>query len=110
MKGTAMADDEQGAEEKIDTYEWILGEDLTIYAIEGLKQQIAEQLDIFQGFEINLAAVEEIDSAGIQLLLALRSELFRRDKPFKISAVSVVVAKLISSYGLNERFSLEPSQ
>ena len=109
MKGIAMNDDDQpDSEDKIDSYEWVLGEDFTIYAIDGLKHHISEQLDVFQGFEINMAAVEEIDSAGVQLLLALRSELFRRDKPFKISAVSVVVEKLISSYGLSERLSLAP--
>jgi anti-sigma B factor antagonist len=79
-----------------------IDEDMTIYAIDAIKQGISEELDIYQRFEFNLAAVEEIDSAGIQLLLAVKRELIRNKKEFRLSAVSATVAKLIASYELDK--------
>lgn len=86
-------------------YQWLLGEDFTIYAIEALKEHISQELDLHEAFNLDLSQVEEIDSSGIQLLLALRAELFRKDKEFVISAMSPVVVKMIDSYGLKNRFN-----
>ena len=101
-----MEDKEQKTSGNSDTYQWKLGEDLTIYAIESLKESISQELDLHEQFDLDLSQIEEIDSAGIQLLLALRSELFRKDKVFKIIAMSPVVTKMIASYELNERLSV----
>jgi len=84
-----------------------INEDMTIYAIETLKQEISEEIDIYDRFELNLVDVEEIDSAGIQLLLAFRSELIRKNKAFKLTGVSGTVAKLIENYGIADRFNRE---
>jgi len=84
-----------------------INEDMTIYAIETLKQEISEEIDIYDRFELNLVEVEEIDSAGIQLLLAFRRELIRKNKAFKLTGVSGTVAKLIENYGIGDRFNRE---
>jgi len=84
-----------------------INEDMTIYAIETLKQEISEEIDIYDRFELNLADVEEIDSAGIQLLLAFRSELIRKKKAFKLTDASGVVTKLIENYDIGDRFNKE---
>jgi anti-anti-sigma factor len=83
-----------------------IDEDMTIYVIEALKQGLSEELDIYTKFELNLGEVEEIDSAGIQLLLAFRAELMQKKKELKLSAVSGPVAKLIASYGVADRFNM----
>lgn len=83
-----------------------IDEDMTIYAIKALKQGISKELDTYRRFELNLSGVEEIDSAGIQLLLALESELTKKEKEFKLTAVSGAVAKLIENYGISDRFNL----
>lgn len=80
--------------------------DMTIYAIGDLKQGISKELDSYTKFELNLANVEEIDSAGIQLLLALRRELIQKNKEFKLTAVSGAVAKLIEQYNVGDHFSI----
>jgi len=83
-----------------------IDEDMTIYTINMLKQGISEVLDRYKRFELNLADVEEMDSAGIQLLLALKNELQQKKKEFKLVAISASVAKLFQSYDLNERFNI----
>jgi len=53
-----------------------------------------------------LSEVEEVDSAGIQLLLGLRRELMRQKKEFTLSAINAPVTKLIQNYGLSKRFNI----
>ncbi len=83
-----------------------IDEELTIYAIDALKQGLAEEMEIYDRFELNLAEVEEIDSAGIQLLLALKNELMKKKKELKLTAMSGAVTKLIDSYGIGDRFNI----
>lgn len=84
-----------------------IDEDMTIYAIEALKKGLSDEIDIYDRFELNLAAVEEIDSAGIQLLLALNNDLVQKKKELKITTVSGAVAKLIQDYGVSDCFDME---
>jgi anti-sigma B factor antagonist len=81
-------------------------EDMTIYSIEALKQEFSEEIDIYDRFELNLTDVEEIDSSGVQLLLALRAELAKRNKKFKLTGLSGVVAKIIDRYDIGDGFIL----
>lgn len=96
----------KGSNKKIGLCKLTIDEDMTIYAIETLKQGLSEEIDIYERFELNLGAVEEIDSSGIQLLLALRTELMAKKKELKISAMSGPVTKLIESYGVGEAFNI----
>jgi len=82
-----------------------IDEDMTIYAIETLKHELSEELDNYETFVLNLSAVEEFDSSGIQLLLALQTELEKKNKSLTLSAVSDVVSTLIALYGINDRFA-----
>jgi len=84
----------------------VIDEELTIYVIDTLKQGLSEEIDLYDKFELNLANVEEVDSSGIQLLLALRQELMSKKKELKLTALSSVVAKLIDLYGISDRFNI----
>jgi len=84
----------------------VIDEELTIYVIETLKEGLSEEVDLYDRFELNLASVEEIDSSGIQLLLALRQELMSKKKELRLTALSAVVAKLIDLYGVRDRFNI----
>ncbi len=84
----------------------VFDEDLTIYAIETLKEQLSLHLDNYDRFELDLTQVEEMDSAGVQLLLALKTELMRQKKQLQFTQVSSVVTQLLGSYGLRERFNM----
>jgi anti-anti-sigma factor len=81
-------------------------DDMTIYSINEIKSAISHEIELYQKFELDLRSVEEIDTAGIQLILALRRELISKSKEFKISAVSDVVTKLFKSYSINSLFNL----
>jgi anti-anti-sigma factor len=84
----------------------MIDEEMTIYVIETLKQGISAEMDIYDRFELNLAGVEEFDSAGMQLLLAIRSELMQKKKALKITAVSSAVARLMDGYGVTDSFNI----
>lgn len=57
-----------------------LSGDLVIYDVAELKSQLLSYLNQFQHLEINLADVESVDSAGIQLLYLLKREALEADK------------------------------
>ena len=82
----------------------IIDGDMTIYAIESLKLAFEKTFDDYHCFELNLSGVEEIDSSGIQLLLALRKELALRDKEFRIMAPSNEVDKFLDAYEIRDKF------
>mgnify|MGYP000603716626 CR=1 FL=1 len=84
----------------------VFDEDLTIYAIEALKQEMSNAVNTYTRFELNLASVEEIDSAGIQLLLGLQREIKCQDKELKLTVMSSAVTKLMKMYGLVESFEI----
>jgi anti-sigma B factor antagonist len=75
--------------------------DMTIYAIKELKNSLDKEIELYQQFDLDLSAVEEIDTAGIQFLLALKRELLSKNKELKISSVSTVVSTLMESYSVN---------
>jgi ABC-type transporter Mla MlaB component len=82
-----------------------IDDDMTIYSINEIKNGLNQEIDLYQQFDLDLSAVEEIDTAGIQLLLALRLELISKNKELKITSVSAVVAELMASYSLNSLFN-----
>jgi anti-anti-sigma factor len=81
-------------------------DDMTIYAIDDLKNALNEEIDLYDRFDLNLSAVEEIDSAGVQLLFALSSELILRNKELIISSQSEVVTKIMESYNVTSTFNI----
>jgi len=83
-----------------------IDEDFTIFAIDALKRELSDEMDIYDRFELDLANVEEFDSAGIQLLLAFRNELMKQKKDLKLIAMSDPVKKLMENYGVSQRFNL----
>ena len=97
---------EKGSNKRTGICKLAIDEDMTIYAIEALKQELSEEIDIYDRFELNLGAVEEIDSAGVQLLLALGKELIIKKKELKLTSMSAPVSKLIQNYGINDRFNM----
>ena len=82
----------------------VIDEDMTIYVIDQLKQEISKILGGYKRFELDLSGIEEIDSAGIQLLLALKGELMQQQKSFKLSIASTPVESLLDTYGLADWF------
>jgi len=84
----------------------VIDDELTIYVIDGIKEELSKELGIYNNFDLNLAAVEEFDSAGVQLLLAFTQEIKRLEKTFTLSKASPIVMKLFDNYGLSDYFNL----
>jgi len=84
----------------------VIDEELTIYVIDSIREELSKELDIYNNFDLNLAAVEEFDSAGVQLLLAFTHEIKRLEKTFTLSKASPVVMKLFDTYGLSDYFNI----
>jgi len=84
-----------------------IDEDLSIYAIDALKQGLDEVIDSSDSFLLKLDTIEDIDSSGIQLLLAFKAELTRKQKTLTLGKASDDVNKLLAIYGLSEQFNWE---
>jgi anti-anti-sigma factor len=69
-------------------------------------EQLAAQAEAPQPWALDLSAVQEIDSAGLQLLLALRRALVERGQSLTLLSPSAVVAAALASFGLSG--TLEP--
>lgn len=72
-----------------------LTEDLTIYHALEQKAALLDALAATDELELDLAQVEEIDSAGLQLLILLKKEAQRAGKRLAIVTPSPPVSALI---------------
>lgn len=72
-----------------------LTEDLTIYHALEHKSALLDALAASDELELDLAQVEEIDSAGLQLLILLKKEAQRAGKRLAIVTPSQPVSELI---------------
>ncbi len=63
---------------------------------DSLLQQVTEGAHVF-----DLGAVTELDSAGLQLLLAAQRSLARQGREMVLTACSPVVTQVLKTYGLD---------
>jgi anti-anti-sigma factor len=68
--------------------------DLTIYGVAEAKGQLSAALDGGPALRLNLSAVEELDSAGVQLLVWLKQEARRRGRTLVLFAHSPAVMEV----------------
>ena len=72
-----------------------LADDLTIYHALDLKQTLLDALAASDELELDLSQVNEIDTAGLQLLILAKREAARRDKALAIVAHSPAVRQTL---------------
>lgn len=79
---------------------------LTIYDAEAIKAHLHAALQQTKGvpLELDLAAVTDIDLAGLQLLLLARRESLRLELPLRIIAASAAVREVIGFCHLGDFF------
>jgi len=78
----------------------VIDEEMTIYTINALKEELSAALDTYDICRLDLAGIEDFDSSGIQLLLSLKNEINRLNKQFEMTSVSDAVSKVFTTYGL----------
>lgn len=79
------------------------------HAVEG-KSKLMESLDKIdtgKPLSIDLAKVEQIDSSGFQLLLALSQTLQKQDVQFRFTNVREEIFKLVNLAGLNKYLRID---
>lgn len=82
--------------------------EMTIYTAAELKNELLDIMADGHKFEVNLAGVSEIDTAGLQLLILMKREAVRRNKDMSITAHSPAVIDILDLSNLAGLFG-DPS-
>lgn len=78
--------------------------ELTIYTAASEKQNLHAFLETGDDLELNLSQVSEMDSAGLQVLIALKQEAARRDKKLRYSMHSKAVLEVLEMTNMTSNF------
>ncbi len=82
--------------------------EFTIYTAAESKQQLMDVLSEHPAFNVELDAVEEIDTSGVQLLLLMQREAKRIGKTLTLSGASPAIQEVINLLDLAElRIAIE---
>ncbi|HJV24362.1 MAG TPA: STAS domain-containing protein [Aromatoleum sp.] len=85
-----------------------IGGEMTVYAARELHGQFLARFDECGEIAIDLSAVAEIDSAGLQLLILAQHYAAAVGKAFGLTAISPAVADLLDLFGLGAFFGYPP--
>ena len=89
--------------ERAHAHQRIDGE-LTVYRVGELKQQLLPALLDAVELEIDLAGVTEIDTAGVQLLIAMKRSAAATDRQLRLHGHSAPVLDALNLLGLAAYF------
>jgi anti-sigma B factor antagonist len=78
---------------------------MTIYEAIENKRELLEALAAGNGLEIDLSDVDEVDTAGLQLLLLAHREGSKAGKPVRLAAPGAALLEVLERYGLQSYFS-----
>lgn len=92
------------AETKAGVTHLAVQDDMTIYSALSQKDELAPHLHTAQEIHINLEAVNEIDSAGLQLLLWLKQEAMQKNIPLQLVSHSEAVVEVLELLNLTTFF------
>lgn len=79
--------------------------ELTVKYVHNFYTYLMESVDSYSGVLLNLIGVVEMDTAGFQLLVALKKEIMEQGKSFAIIGSSTEVDEVISLYGAGHFFN-----
>ena len=80
---------------------WTLPAEFNIYQVAQLKLELQDALAHDMPLDCNLAAVEDIDTAGVQLLLAARAACSGRALGFRLTAHAPASLEALQVLGLD---------
>lgn len=84
----------------------VFGGELTIYSASALFNEHIKALQMEDSISLDLSEVEEIDTAGAQILLFLFAEAARQEKSCQLTAFSEAVGRYIRLFNLQSHFAL----
>jgi anti-sigma B factor antagonist len=73
--------------------------DLNIYSVKELKGQLTGYLENIKNIELDLSAIDIVDTAGFQLLALMKKEVKSKDKVFSIINPSNEIVRIFNLYG-----------
>jgi anti-sigma B factor antagonist len=79
-------------------------DDLTIYNALEVKKKLSKNMCKAAEMEVDLSGVNEIDSAGLQLLILFKREAKKQSRVLRLVAHSQVVMDIIDTYNLGACF------
>jgi len=82
----------------------MVNDEMTIYTAAEQKPELLEHFSDCSEIKLDLSGVTEIDSAGIQLLMLLKSEGVRRNHPVRFIQHSQPVIEIFELLKLSTRF------
>ncbi|PWI33591.1 anti-sigma B factor antagonist [Vibrio albus] len=81
------------------------GSEMTIYTASELKETLYKDWNHAREIEVDLSIVDELDSAGVQLLLQMKSDSEHARKPVRFVDHSPVVLEVLEMLNLIGRFA-----
>lgn len=72
--------------------------ELSIYTVAKMRDILLKELDSFSGLVLNLAAIDDADTAGFQLLVFIKREALNAGKSLVIENASARVKSIFSLY------------
>ena len=81
-----------------------ISEDMTIYNAAAQKAMLLEALADCQELDLDLSQVNEMDTAGFQVLLLAKREAVKANKTVRLTAHSQSVTELLDLYNMASYF------
>ena len=81
-----------------------INENMTIYNAAAQKQMLLEALTTCQELDLDLSQVDEIDTAGFQVLLLTKLEALKTNKTVRLISHSRTVTDLLDLYNTSNYF------
>lgn len=78
---------------------------MTIYEAEALRNELVEYQNTYSDLQLNLSAVADFDSSGVQLLMVLENSAKNLGKAFCVDHISDPVAEVLKLYQLDQQYS-----
>jgi anti-anti-sigma factor len=75
--------------------------ELSIFTAAELRQRLLDALDAGAEIEVDLSEVSEMDSAGMQLMVAAKREAAARNKPLRFAGHSPAVVDILELCNLS---------
>ena len=88
------------SDEKLRQCDLSIDDELTIYDALAYKEELTNYLSAYHSFNIDLSQIEEMDSAGIQLLLAFRNKINTLGHHLALKNPSQSCLSIFARYGL----------
>lgn len=76
--------------------------DMTIYNAAEFRKKLLEFVEDFKEFEVDMSAVNEIDTAGIQLLLQLKKKAQAEQRTIRLLGCNEEISDLFDLYQLQD--------